>query len=172
MYCNVQEYWQEYSEVANKIKIIFLELNTILVTGGYSSLRELYYFRPEAAAGQELVQLSSSLSIDRLRPTSGLLPDEEVIIVGGNGGFTSPTSDIFDHATETVVPGPNMTQSRYAPSGTSLDGKFYVCGNFYDPEGGKQCEVYDRALNNWQPIASSEFNHDCTDLGKQAVEQK
>ncbi len=37
-------------------------------------------------------------------------------------------------ATETVVPSPNMAQSRAAPSGTSLG------------------EVYDPALNSWQPV--------------------
>ncbi len=137
-----------------------------MVSGGLSSPRELYYFRPEAAAGEELVQPSGSLSIDRSFHMSRLLPDDTVIIVGGTS--PSPTSDIFDPASQTVVPGPNMTQSRYCPSGTSLDGRFYVCGHFPDDAVGKQCEVYDPALNNWQSIASSQFNHDTTNLGKQS----
>ncbi len=149
----------------------FLEVNAILVTGGSKSFRELYCFRPEAAAGEELVQLAGSLSVDRGWHQSGLLPDDTAIIVGGSGSSSSPTSDIFDPNTETVVSGPNMSQSRVAPCGASLDGKFYVCGDRNDNTVGKQCEVYDPALNSWQPIASPDFNHDHTNLGKQAVEQ-
>ncbi len=76
---------------------------------------------------------------------------------------------MFDPATKTMVVGPNMAQARSNPSGTILDGKFYVCGNFADIAGGKKCEVYDPTLNNWQPIASSQFNHDSTDLGKKLL---
>ncbi len=146
-------------------------MDTILVTGGSPSPRALYYFRPEAAAGEELFQPNGSLRIDCWCHTSGALPDDTVNIVGGswNGSpIPSRTSDIFDPATETVVPGPNVAQSRHAPSGTSLDGNFYVCGNAKDIAGGKQCKVCDLALNNWQPIASSQFNHDYADLGKQS----
>ncbi len=153
----------------------FLELDTILITGGYLSLRELYYFRPEAAAGTELVQLNASLTTDRRYHKSGLLSDGTVIIVGVWFGVTPSsaiTSDIFDPATETVVAGLVMTQSRNCPSGASLGGKFYACGDRFDAAGGKQCEVYDPALNNWQPIASAQFNHDVTDLGKQAVDEQ
>ncbi len=149
-----------------QIKIIFLELNTILVTGGYSLRRRLTYFRPEAAAGGEFAEANCSLSIDRRRHASGLLPDDTVIIVGGYYHHSSPTSDIFDPSTETVVPGPNMAQSRYAPAGTSLDGKFYVCGHYFGDAVGKRCEVYDPAVNSWQSIANAQFNHDRTDLGK------
>ncbi len=141
-----------------------------MVTGGSLTRRELYYFRPEAAAGEEVVQPNCSLSIWRYWHTSGLLPDVRVIIVGGTSGKPSPTSDIFDPSTETIVAGPNMTQARLAPSGTCLDGKFYVCGHYPDNAVGKQCEVYDPSLNNWRPIASSQFNHRWTDLGEQAVE--
>ncbi len=145
-----------------------------MVTGGISSPREIYYFRPEAAAGEELVQLSGSLSMGRVRHRSGLLPDGTVVIVGGSwssGPRPSPTSDIFDPVTESVVPGPNLNQARYAPSGTSMNGKFYVCGLYPNVTGGTQCEVYDPALNNWQPIASPQFNYNHIDLGKQTVEQ-
>ncbi len=142
-----------------------------MITGGTSSPRELYYFRPEATAGEELVQPSGSLSIDRWNHASGRLPDGRMIIVGGTAGATSPTSDIFDPATETMVAGPNMAQARFAPSGTPLGDKFYVCGNTKQIAGGKQCEVYDPAVNSWLPIASSLFNHDKTDLGKQTFQQ-
>ncbi len=152
-----------------KIKIIFLELNTILVTGGSSSSRELWYFRPEAAAGQELVPLTCSLSFGRSLHTSGLLPDGKVIMVGGIGNNPTPTSEIFDPVTETVVPGPNTSQGRFAPAGTSLGDKFYACGNRGNIPHGKTCDVYDPALNNWQLSASSsEYDHDQTDLGKQS----
>ncbi len=151
-----------------------LESDTILVTGGANSLKDLCYFRPEAAAGEELLQPNGSLIIDRKFHASGLLADGKVIIVGGSD-TPSPTSDIFNPSTETVAAGPDMAQTRFAPSGTSLDGKFYVCGHYNHVDTsnpvGKQCEVYDPALNNWQPIASPQFNHDATSLGKQAVEQ-
>ncbi len=135
------------------------------------SPKELYYFRPEAAAGQELVQPNGNLSMDRRHHASGLLPDGKVIILAGCFS-TSPSSEIFDPSTGTVAVGPNMAQSRLAPSGASLGGKFYVCGNFRDVAGGKQCEVYDPTLNNWQSTASAQFNHDLTDLGKQILSWK
>ncbi len=137
-----------------------------------STLKQLYYFKPEAASGEEFAEPSGSLSTDRSYHTSGLLSDGKVGIVGGNDDQSaSKKLDIFDPATETVVAGPNLAQSRSGPSGTSLDGKFYVCGHYNgnNDAGGKQCEVYDPALNSWQSIASAQFNHDYTDLGKQAT---
>ncbi len=145
-----------------------------MISGGYESPRDLSYFRPDAPAEEEILQLNGSLNADRVYHTSGLLPNGRVIIVGGSYNNSSPTSDILDLVTETVVAGPNMTQSRYAPSGTSLNSKFYVCGcyNIYDATCvAKQCEVYDPKSKDWQPIASSDFNHDTTDLGREAVEQ-
>ncbi len=139
-----------------------------MITGGNPSPTELHYFRPDALAGNEFVQPSGSLSVTRLHHTSDLLPDGRVMTVGGSFVDPSPTSDIFDPATETVIPGPNMTHARFGPSGTSLDGKIYVCGEHIDDVVGKQCEVYDAAANSWQPIADSQFNHDSTDLGKQS----
>ncbi len=143
-------------------------MGTILVTGGTDSTRELYHFIPEAAAGQELVQLNGRLSMARVLHASGLLPNGTAIIVGGTYGNPSQTSDIFDPSTKTIVPGPSMIQSRYAPSGTMLNGKFYVCGEYSNDAVGKKCEVYDPALNSWKPIASSEFNHGLTNLGMQS----
>ncbi len=121
------------------------------------------------------MQLSGSLTTDRRYHKSGLLPNGRVIIVGvfwGVNPSSAITSDIFDPATETVVAGPDMTRPRNCPSGASLGGKFYACGDDLDGVGGKQCEVYDPSLNSWQPIASAQFNHDVTDLGKQAVKSR
>ncbi len=64
-----------------------------------------------------------------------------------------------------------LAQSRHVSSGTSLGGKFYICGHNLDDSVGKLCEVYDPAQNKWEPIASAEFNHDYNKLGKQAIEQ-
>ncbi len=60
-----------------------------------------------------------------------------------------------------------MHMARQAPSGATLDGKFYVCGggNSHSRSERKQCEVYDPTETKWQPIAELKYDHYYGDAG-------
>jgi len=104
---------------------------------------------------------TSSLIKPRQQPSSIVLPDGRVLVVGGDGGGDLPllpTAEIFDASTGAWTATAPMQVGR-ANAGINLlhDGRVLVSGGFAGGPGmtlGHTCEIYDPATDTWTATGS------------------
>ena len=119
----------------------------------------------------------AAVPLSRLFPTATLLADGRVLLVGGRYGSTGPilaTADLFDPATNTWTPVPDMVHERIQHAATLLpSGKVIVTGGV-DAQGERiaAAEVYDPVSNTWSSggtLAHARDSHSATRLLDQTV---
>lgn len=127
---------------------------SVLIAGGYG-FTGLHTYAERYLPGQTGVRQSAKLLTPRQAHASAPLPDGRILIAGGYERVTSAnyydfvfkSSEIYDPATDSFSPGPQMNVARREHTMTPLaDGRVLVIGgiaqNGYDFVANSQTEIY------------------------------
>lgn len=114
-----------------------------------------------ATGSFESAMLTPTMATHREQHTATLLPNGKVLIAGGFDNSTPNqfnilnTTEIYDPASNTFTPGPNMNSGRFeASAAVYANTKVVIFGGFVDAGGGtftatSSVEIYDPATNSF-----------------------
>ncbi|HEY6888158.1 MAG TPA: kelch repeat-containing protein [Solirubrobacter sp.] len=104
---------------------------------------------------------SGLMNLTHAQHTATLLLDGRVLVTGGWGETEGRSAELYDPATDTWTPGPDMATPRvYATATRLLDGRVLVVGGVSPLDGTTSLgtsEIYNPATNKWSPPASIQF---------------
>lgn len=115
--------------------------------------------------------LTGKLITSRTSHTATLLPNGEVLVVGGvtNTGFvfgTLGSAELYDQTSELWTKAASLTTARSYHTATLLrTGKLLVAGGYGDTDFLTSCELYDPESDTWAPtgdLITARTNHTAT----------
>jgi uncharacterized repeat protein (TIGR02543 family) len=152
--------------IANPVTLGGTVLNRVVaIAGGYagnSAIAGYTVALVAPASGTNIWTPTGSMVIARGNHTSTLLPSGKVLVVGGDGGFSSPSSpakaELYDSASGLwATTGPQIN-ARSTPTATLLDsGKVLVAGgrSLLGPDfTHSTAEIYDPLTGSWASTGS------------------
>jgi N-acetylneuraminic acid mutarotase len=145
---------------------------TVLVAGGTdgpSALAGAEVYNPFALPFADPWSAAGTMAVARTSHTATLLPDGEVLVVGGRGGAgfaVLASAERYDPATGDWTSAASMSQARADHTATLLqDGRVLVAGGLVRPYALDSAELYDPATDTWSAassLATARFDHTAT----------
>ncbi len=149
-----------------------LDDGKVLLSGGWDGyptgiyFEDTYLFEPSAGTWS----LTGTIHTGRYRPTSALLNDGKVLLVGGSAsGVALNTTERFDPLVGIWLPSSDLSIGRYYHTmNTLLNGQVIVTGGIYNNAELATTEIYDPSPGTWSLTTSMNYprkEHTGTTLG-------